>query len=217
MIRALKRAGVRRAVMAGGINKVRTLASLRPDWRGLRLLARVPGKGDDAVLRALADELARAGIEIVPSTTFLERIVVRLGRFAGPLLDDRARHDIRIGCELLGALGGLDVGQSVVVENGIVLAVEAVEGTDAAIRRAALLGKGGACVIKAAKSHQDMRFDVPAIGPGTIMAMVECGARALAIEAGAGIVLDDDEVRRLAELNGISVVGCDANGGTGNA
>jgi len=216
MIRALRRAGVRRAVMAGGIDKVRTLGSLRPDWRGLRLLSRVPRKGDDAILRALAGELGRSGIEVVPSTTFLERIVIRAGRVAGPVLDERARMDIRLGCKVLAHLGDLDVGQSVVVEDGVVLAVEGVEGTDAAIRRAAALGKGGAVVVKAAKSGQDMRFDVPAIGPQTIATMAECRARALAVEAGAGIVLEYDELRRLADLHGVSVVGCDVYGGVGD-
>jgi DUF1009 family protein len=217
MIRALRRAGVQRAVMAGGINKVRTLGSLRPDWRGLKLLARVPRKGDDAVLRALADELSREGIEVVPSTTFLERIVIRAGHFAGPVLDASARSDVRFGCRVLAALGDLDVGQSVVVENGVVLAIEAVEGTDAAIRRAAALGKGGAVIIKAAKSGQDMRFDVPAIGPQTIVTMAECGARALAVQADAGIALEDDELRRLADRHGITVVGWDVHGGVGDA
>jgi DUF1009 family protein len=217
LIRTLQRAGVRRAVMAGGIDKVRTLASLRPDWRGMKLLARVPRKGDDAVLRALAEELAREGIEVVPSTTFLQRIVIREGRFAGPVLDERARADVRFGCKVLAALGDLDVGQSVVVEDGVVLAIEAVEGTDAAIRRAAGLGKGGAVVVKTAKTGQDMRFDVPAIGPQTIATMAECGARALAIQAGAGIALEDDELRRLAELHGISVVGWNVGRGVGDA
>lgn len=212
MIRAFKRAGVRRAVMCGGIDKARNLRSLRPDWRGMRLLARVASKGDDAILRGLAEEMARSGIEIVPSTTFLERIVVSLGRIAGPPIDARIREDIVLGCSVLRAIGELDVGQGVVVESGMVLAIEAIEGTDAAVRRAADLGKGGAVVVKAAKSGQDMRFDVPAIGPRTIETMAACGARALAVEAGSTIILQDDEVRALADNHGISVVGCDSHG-----
>lgn len=212
MIRTFERAGVKRAVMCGGINKAKSLGSLRPDWRGMRLLAKVGGKGDDAILRGLADEMARSGIEIVPSTTFLERIVVSLGHIAGPPIDARIRGDIALGCRVLRAIGDLDVGQGVVVEAGIVLAIEAIEGTDAAVRRAADLGQGGAVVVKAAKSGQDMRFDVPAIGPTTIETMAACGARALAVEAGSTIVLDDEEVRALADNHGISVVGCDAEG-----
>lgn len=212
MIRTFKRAGVRRAVMCGGINKVTTLGALRPDWRGMRLLAKVGALGDDAILRGLAAELARSGIEIVPSTTFLERIMVKLGSIAGPAIDERVRADIKLGYRVLRAIGHLDVGQGAVVENGIVLAIEAIEGTDAAVRRAASLGQGGAVVVKAAKSGQDMRFDVPAIGPQTIETMASCGARALAVEASAAIVLEDEEVRLLAERHGISVVGCDAEG-----
>ncbi len=220
MVRAFKKAGVDRAVMCGGVDKVNSLGDLRPDWRGMRLLARVGrsgAKGDDAVLRGLADELSRAGIEVVPSTTFLERLVVGLGRLAGPPIDARVRADIALGCRVLRAIGDLDVGQGVVVEDGHVLAIEAVEGTDAAIRRAADLGQGGAVVVKAAKTGQDMRFDVPAIGPRTIETMAACGARALAVEAGATIVLDDGSVRALADEHGISVVGCDADGSVPDA
>jgi hypothetical protein len=215
MVRALKKAGVTRAVMCGGIDKATRLSDLRPDWRGVRLLGRVRrsgASGDDAILRGLADELSAAGIEVVPSTTFLERIVISLGLIAGPAVDDRARSDIALGWRVLAAIGDMDVGQGVVVEDGVVLAIEAIEGTDAAIRRAAELGRGGAVVVKAAKSGQDMRFDVPAIGPRTIETMAQCGARVLAVEAGATIVLDDETVRQLAERHGISLVGCDTAG-----
>lgn len=217
MIRTFKRGGVSRVVMCGGINKVKSLAALRPDLRGMRLLARVGSKGDDAILRGLAEEMARCGIEIVPSTIFLERIVVGLGPIAGPPIDDLIRADIALGARVLKATGQLDVGQGVVVEAGVVLAIEAIEGTDAAVRRAADLGRGGAVVVKASKSGQDMRFDVPAIGPRTIENMAACGARALAVEAGGTIILADDEVKMLAERHGISVVGCDADGNVPDA
>jgi DUF1009 family protein len=213
MIRTFRRAGVSRAVMCGGVNKVDSLAALRPDFRGMRLLARVASKGDDAILRGLADEMSRSGIEIVPSTTFLERIVVPLGHIAGPAIDERVRSDIALGARVLQAIGHLDVGQGVVVEDGLVLAIEAVEGTDAVVRRAADLGRGGAVVVKASKVSQDMRFDVPAIGPRTIETMAACGARALAVEAGGTIILEDEEVKALAEKHEISVVGCDGDGG----
>jgi DUF1009 family protein len=212
MIEAFKRAGVERAVMAGGIDKASSLLSLRPDWRGMQLLRRAVGMGDDALLRGLADELARDGIEIVPSTLFLERLVARRGRLAGPRLDAGAREDVRLGCRVLEAVGSLDVGQGVVVENGVVLAIEAIEGTDAAIRRGAGLGRGRAVVVKAAKRGQDLRFDVPAVGPSTIEVMAEAGAKTLAVEADVAIILEKESVVDLARRHRISVVGCTASG-----
>ena len=120
MIRTFARAGVRRAVMAGGIDKARSLTRVRPDRRGLRLLGRALSKGDDALLRGLAAELEGEGIEIVPCTTFLEKLLFPAGVLAGKALDDRAARDLRLGVEVLRALGPLDVGQSVVVEDGVV-------------------------------------------------------------------------------------------------
>jgi len=215
MIRVFKKAGVERAVMAGGINKVRSLGKVRPDLRGLKLLRRAAGRGDDALLRAVAAEFESEGIEVVSSTLFLERIVVRQGLVAGPRPARTALADVRLGCRVLGVTGALDVGQGVVVENGVILAVEAVEGTDEAVRRGGALGRGAAVVVKAAKPDQDMRFDVPAIGPRTIEIMAECGARTLAVEAGRCIVLDGERVAELAARHRISVVGCNREGDIG--
>jgi DUF1009 family protein len=207
MIRVFRREGVRRAVMAGGIDKVRSLSRVRPDWRAVRLLGRTLARGDDELLRGLADELAGDGIEIVPCTMFLERLLFPAGLLAGPALASRAHDDIRLGCRVLAALGAVDVGQSVVVEGGVVLAVEAIEGTDETIRRAGALGRGHAVVVKAAKQGQDMRFDVPAVGPRTIETMAANGARTLAVEAGRAILLDGENVVALARRHAITLVG----------
>lgn len=215
LIRALKGSGARRAVMAGGIDKVRSLSQIRPDLRGVLFLRRAyaaSGHGDDALLRALATELEGEGIEVVPSTIFLESLLATPGRIAGPKPSAQALADVRTGCRVLAALGSEDVGQSVVVEHGVVLAVEAVEGTDDAVRRGGRLGRGGAVVVKTAKHAQDMRFDVPAVGPTTIATMVEAGAAVLAVEAGATLLLDRDELVEAASGAGISVVGCDGEG-----
>lgn len=212
MIREFKRRGVVRAVMAGGIDKAGSLFSFRPDFRALRLLAGARGKGDDAILRKVAAEFEREGVQIVPSTLFLDRIVVPRGLLAGPAPDARACEDIRLGFRVLRATGQLDVGQGVVVEGGVVLAVEAIEGTDEAIRRAGAFARGAAVVVKAAKRGQDMRFDVPAVGPGTIEAMRAAGARTLAVEAGAAIVLEGEKMAELSIRHGVGVVGCDADG-----
>jgi DUF1009 family protein len=215
MIRTLKKAGVERAVMAGGIDKVRSLTQLRPDLRGMLFLrhAITTGHGDDAILRALADELEGEGIHVVPSTIFLESLLATPGRIAGPKPSSQALADVKTGCRVLDALGDVDVGQSVVVEHGVVLAVEAVEGTDEAVRRAGRLGRGGAVVVKMAKHAQDMRFDVPAVGPGTIVSMIDARACVLAVEAGATLLLDRQHLCDDAVRAGITIVGCSRTGG----
>jgi DUF1009 family protein len=215
LIRSLKNAGVERAVMAGGIDKVRSLTQLRPDLRGVLFLrhALTSGHGDDALLRALADELEGEGIAVVPSTLFLESLIATPGRIAGPKPAAQALADVKTGCRVLEALGDVDVGQSVVVEHGVVLAVEAVEGTDEAVRRAGRLGRGGAVVVKMAKHAQDMRFDVPAVGPGTIVSMIDARACVLAVEAGATLLLDRQHLCDDAVRAGITVVGCSRSGG----
>jgi len=212
MVKAFHRAGVTRAVMAGGINKIASLTSLRPDLRGLMFLRKVSGMGDDSILRALADELESEGIRILPSTLFLERILAHPGLIAGPKPSRHGLDDIKLGCQVLAALGPFDVGQGIVVERGVVLAIEAVEGTDEAVRRAGRIGRGSSVVVKVAKRGQDMRFDVPAVGPTTIETMTKAHACVLAIQAGATIVLDLQRVCELAAQNGISVVGCTAAG-----
>lgn len=212
IVRSFRRAGVDCAVMAGGINKARSLTALRPDFRGLLFLSRVAGLGDDAILRALAAELESESIRVVPSTLFLERLLARPGRMAGPAPSRQALEDIRLGCRVLSALGALDVGQTVVVERGVVLAIEAIEGTDETLRRAARLGRGGAVLVKAAKQGQDLRFDLPAVGPDTIETMATARAGVLAIEAARTLVLDADRTFELADRYGIGIVGCDAGG-----
>jgi DUF1009 family protein len=212
MIRALKRAGVARAVMAGGIDKATSLRAFRPDVRALKLLAKAAGRGDDALLRALADELHGEGIEIVPATELLDHIVARSGPIAGPHPGKRAMADIRLGCRVVAALGHLDVGQGVVVEDGVILAVEAIEGTDEAVRRAGKYSRGSAVVVKMAKPGQDLRFDAPAVGPTTIESMASAGAKVLAVQAQAAILLERQRMAALATSHGISVVGCDPDG-----
>lgn len=211
-VEALKSAGVERAVMAGGIDKARSLWSLRPDWRALRVLRGARGRGDNAILLSVAAELEREGIRIVESTIFLDRLLAAGGRIAGPRPSSQALADIALGCMVLGALGPHDVGQAAVVEDGVVLAIEAIEGTDAALRRGGALGSGRAVLVKIAKPGQDMRFDVPAVGSDTIEAMAEAGAATLAVEAGRTIILDTERACRLADTHRISIVGCTADG-----
>jgi len=207
IIRAFQAAGVRRAVMAGGIRKEALLEHFAPDERAQRFLARLTTWGDDILLRGVAEELESEGIAVVSSTLFLTSLLAPIGPLTGSSPDAAQWSDIRLGIDVAKALGQWDVGQSVVVKSGMVLAVEAIEGTDATIARG---GRPGAIVVKVSKPQQDLRFDVPAVGPETVRQCSGAGVAVLAIEAGKTLVLDRADVVRLAEAAGLAIVGVDA-------
>jgi hypothetical protein len=217
MIRCFQRAGVRQAVMAGKITKTvmhtpwRWL-SLLPDWRTLRFwYARSrPDNRDDSLLLGVIEEFARDGIQFTSALDLVPELLVNPGVLTRRRPSAQEEADIAFGWDLAREMGRLDVGQSVAVKERAVLAVEAIEGTDQAIRRAGTLcGAGGFVVVKVAKPHQDMRFDVPTVGCQTIQSMHEAGGRVLAIEAGKTIVIDQDEVVQLADRLGITIVARD--------
>ena len=210
LIAFLKGSGARQVVFAGGITKpelLRDPAALRPDARALGLLARLVDRGDDAILRAVAGELESEGLEVVASTVHLGERLTPAGPLTACPVDPRMTSDLELGLRVAHALGVHDVGQSVVVKEGTVLAVEAVEGTDASIRRGAGIGGAGAVVVKASKPGQDLRFDVPAIGPATIEVAVEAELAAIGLEAGRTIVLEREQTLPAAERAGIAVIG----------
>ncbi len=153
--------------MAGQIAP-KNLFDLRPDWKALLLLARVKRRNAETLFSAIAEELARAGVELLPAYTFLEDLLAAEGLIAGRALSRREEADVAFGFEIAREVSRLDIGQTVVVKNGTVLAVEAFEGTDAAMKRGGALGRKGAIVVKVAKPNQDMRFDVPVIGAATV-------------------------------------------------
>lgn len=199
--------GVRRALMAGGIDKAGLMQRFKPDARGMRLLQRVTQWSDDALLRELAAELESEGISVIASTTFLDSILTSEGVMSRVAPDDAQWRDIRFGMELLGAVGRFDVGQTVVIKSGMVLAIEAIEGTDAALRRGGDLGRGGAVAVKASKPSQDLRFDVPAVGLETVAVCAEAGISVLALEAGKTLMFDREEFLLRADASGLVVVG----------
>jgi UDP-2,3-diacylglucosamine hydrolase len=170
--------------MAGAIGRVRAIRDARPDLGALQIAARLRSFRDDSLLRAVADHFLRAGIQIVAATDYLKKVFAPEGRIAGPPLTAEQEADIAVGLEVAAARGRVDVGQTVVVRKGLVLALEAVEGTDEAILRGGRLGGRGAVVVKLCKPGQDERFDLPAIGLKTLETMAQAGASALAIEAG---------------------------------
>ena len=210
LIDALRSFDVSRAVMVGGIAKPRLFREIMPDARALAAIAKIGGKlRDDVLLRGLADELDAEGIRIVPSTTYLDEIVPAAGVLGSrePTAEEWA--DIRYGFQVVKVIGRFDIGQSVVVRGGTVMAVEGIEGTDATIRRAGTLVNGDIVVVKATKPIQDLRFDLPAIGPETIRTLAEVRGRALAVEAGRTIVLDRAQTLTLADEAKIAVVAVD--------
>jgi len=206
IIRVLKDAGVRRAVMAGGIRKPRQLSDFRPDFRGAAFIAKTRSLRDDVLLRGVAAELEHDGITIVESTLFLGDLVPQVGTLTRKAPKSRELEDVRFGLEVAREIGRFEVGQSVVVKRRTVIAVEGIEGTDAAIRRGGELGRGGVVVVKVSKPGQDLRFDVPAVGMTTIDVMREVGAKVLALEAGRTIMIDRAEVIRAADAAGIAIV-----------
>ena len=204
---ALKQDGVGQAVMLGGIKKANVFTTLRPDLRALAIFSRLKHWKDDAILRAVAGELEREGIEILDSTFGLQDILAEEGYLTSMKPSKKEVEDIQLGWKTLETLGALDIGQCVVVKNRVIVSVEAVEGTDEAITRGGKLGGKGGVVIKRTKPHQDLRFDLPAIGPQTIQTMVSVEATVLAIEAGRTVIIDREDVLSQANEAGISIVG----------
>ncbi len=216
LIGFFKRSRVDEVILAGAVAKpemLRDPARLRPDARAIAVLARLRDRGDDALLRAVADELESEGMPVVDSTKYLRERLTRAGRMAGPEPTPELRADLALGLRVSRSLGQHDVGQSVVVKRGSVLAVEAIEGTDATVRRAAQLGGRGAALVKAAKPRQDLRFDVPVIGPGTVELARECGLLAIGLEAGRTLVLERERACALAEQAGLGLIGLAPEGG----
>ena len=181
ILTALKKAGVDKAVMAGGIGRAKSLTQAWPDSGAWKIALGMRGLRDDELLRAIARYFEAGGVRIVAPTDYVKQVLAGSGLLAGPKLKASEQRDVELGREVALSLGRADVGQTVVVKDGVVLAVEAVEGTDEAIRRAGRLGGRGAVVVKRVKPGQDLRFDLPAAGPVTLEVMREAGARVLAV------------------------------------
>ncbi|HET9551601.1 MAG TPA: UDP-2,3-diacylglucosamine diphosphatase LpxI [Anaeromyxobacteraceae bacterium] len=203
----LKAGGATQSVMLGAIAKKRFFLDAMPDAIGLELLARVAIRSDDNLLRTIAAMLAEHGFPVIDPTPFLTDALAPEGVLGRHQPTEAEWADARYGLELARAIGRLDLGQTVVVKDRCGVAVEALEGTDACIARGGELARAGAVVVKAVKPQQDRRFDLPAVGPGTVESMRKAGCRVLAVEAGATLVMDLDELVRRADRAGIAVVG----------
>jgi UDP-2,3-diacylglucosamine hydrolase len=206
LLKFFQKSGVRRAIMAGQIAP-KNLFDLRPDFKVLTILSTLKRRNAETLFGAVGDELAKVGVQLLPATTYLEDSLAGEGLIAGPRPKKRSVEDIAFGFEIAKELSRLDIGQTVVVRNGTVLAVEAFEGTNEAIERGARLGKAGAIVVKVAKPNQDFRFDVPVIGCQTVEVAFVAGIKIVAVEAGRTLLLDKEAVKALAEEKQVTIYG----------
>jgi hypothetical protein len=196
---------VHHAIMAGQIAP-KNLFDLRPDLRALLLLGKMKQRNAESIFAAIADELARINVDLLPATTFLENSLAAAGLIAGAKLSRREEEDVDLGWQMAKEIARLDIGQTVIVKNGTVVAVEAFEGTNDAIKRGGALAREGAVMVKVAKPNQDMRFDVPVVGVETIRVAAEAKLRVIAVEAGKTLLLERDAVVNLADRLKISIV-----------
>jgi len=211
MIKAFKQAGVSEVVMAGKVRKLHLFRNFRPDFVALKGLLKLPDRKDDSIMIGVTNILADAGITVLSQVEHAGEMIASQGHLFGPKRAKKMIADIQFGFSQAKGIAGMDIGQTVVIQDKAVLAVEAIEGTDEAIKRGGELGSGKAVVVKVAKPDQDLRFDVPAIGPGTLEVMHQAGCRCIAVEAGATLLLDRGKIAPLADGYGISVYGVSAD------
>ena len=207
-LRVFEEAGVTHAIMAGQVKHTKIFSGgIVPDLTFLSVLRRVRSMSTDGVIGAVADLFKERGIELIDSTALLAPLLAGAGVLTERPPSDQERADFAFGYPIADGLAGLDVGQTIVVKGRAVVAVEAMEGTDAVIARAGALAGAGTVVVKVAKPNQDMRFDVPVVGVATIAAMAAAGATALSIDAGKTLLMDGAEIFGAANAAGICVVG----------
>jgi UDP-2,3-diacylglucosamine hydrolase len=196
---------VHRAIMAGQIAP-KNLFDLRPDVKALVVLAKLKQRNAESIFTAIADELGKVDVHLLPATNFLEDSIASDGLIAGTKLSRAEEEDVDLGWSVAKQIAGLDIGQTIIVKNGTVLAVEAFEGTNDAIKRGGALAREGAVMIKVAKPNQDMRFDVPVIGIETVKVAAESKLRVIAIESGKTLLLERDAIVDLARRADLSIV-----------
>ncbi|MEM1085427.1 MAG: UDP-2,3-diacylglucosamine diphosphatase LpxI [Verrucomicrobiota bacterium] len=205
LIKFFKSEGVEEAVMVGQVTP-KNLFDLRPDLRTMMLLAKLSERNAETLFGAVAGELEKEGVKLLPATTFLEDLLPEAGHVCGPAFDKAGLEDMAFGYRIAKETSRLDIGQTVVVRHGTVLAVEAFEGTNDCIRRGGKLGHGkDVMLVKVSKPNQDFRFDVPVIGPQTVEVCHEAGVKAIAIEAGRTLLLERERIEARCEELGVGL------------
>lgn len=197
---------IHHAVMAGQIAP-QNLFDLRPDWKALLLIAQLKQRNAESIFAAIADELAKIDVNLLSATSFLSENLATAGLIAGPPVSRREQGDVDFGWKMAKEIARLDIGQTVIVKNGTVLAVEGFEGTNETIKRGGKLARKAAVMIKVAKPNQDVRFDVPVIGVETIQVAMEANLRVIAVEAGSTLLLEKEAIIDLANRSKISIIG----------
>ena len=209
MITYFKTHHVTQAVMLGAVDKTRIFNNVEPDMKAISIVANMEHTQDDALLRAFAAALEEDGIDILAPTQFVPELIATKGCWTKRAPKPEEIADIQFGYRISKRIGELDIGQSVVVGGGSVLAVEAIDGTDATIKRGGLLSRGQAVVVKTSKPGQDLRFDMPAVGAETIRLMLGSDISVLAIEAGKTVVFDKEEMIALADTHHMTIIAVD--------
>ncbi|MFH1487513.1 MAG: UDP-2,3-diacylglucosamine diphosphatase LpxI, partial [Pseudomonadota bacterium] len=206
LIRALKKRGATRTLMAGTITKKRMFENIKPDLKGLKVMSKLAVFHDDDILRAVANELEAEGIELVTSTAYSPELIAPPGCLTKRKPTKNEKEDVRFGWKIAKELGRLDIGQCVVVRDKTVLALEAIDGTDETILRGGRLAREKAIVVKVSKPNQDLRFDVPSVGIETLKTMSGVKASVLAVEAGKTLMFDISDMISYADSAGISIL-----------
>lgn len=206
MISFFKKEGVSRAIMAGQVKHVQIFSGSLPDLRMVKMLWNLPQRNTDALIGGVADEMAKEGIELIDSTYFIQDSLAREGVLTKRKPNEIERGNIEYGLKVANEIARLDLGQTIVVRARACVAVEAMEGTDAVIKRAGELAKGKLTVVKVAKPNQDMRFDVPVVGIPTIQTMIRAGATCLCLTPNKTLMFDKEEMLKLADDHKICVV-----------
>lgn len=206
MISFFKKEGVTKAVMCGQVKHVQIFSGALPDLRMLKMLFGLRQRNTDSLIGAVADELAKDGIELIDSTFFIQEQLAQEGVLTKRQPDKTERENIEYGLKVATEIARLDLGQTIVVRAKACVAVEAMEGTDAVIRRAGELAKGKLTVVKVAKPNQDMRFDVPVVGVPTVQTMIDAGASCLCLTAGKTLMFDKEEMLAMADKEKIVIV-----------
>lgn len=207
IISTLKKHRVTKVTMIGKVTKevLYKAGAIVPDLRALKILATVPDRKDDTIMRALVQELESEGIEVMDQTVLIKPLLPQPGVLTRRSPSEAELADMEFGFRMAKAIGGLDIGQTVVVKNRAVMAVEAIEGTDNCILRGGFLGKGGVIVAKAAKPKQDQRFDIPGFGVKTMESMIAAGATGIVIEAGNTLIAEREKTVALADAHKITI------------
>ncbi len=208
IISVLKKNKVTKVTMIGKVTKevLYKAGAIVPDLRAVKILATVPDRKDDTIMNAIVKELESEGIEVMDQTLFIKPLLPKPGVLTKRKPTEAELADMEFGFEMAKAIGGLDIGQTVVVKNRAVMAVEAIEGTDACILRGGYLGKGGVIVAKAAKPAQDQRFDIPGFGTKTLESMIYAGATGIVIEAGNTLITEREKTIALADEHDITIL-----------